>query len=70
MALELIPLKNVEQDFSVTGPKAGQLVSTTHIDCELVIPATQEVFTLPLQVCTKVEDLKNALLHLQALAKL
>lgn len=61
MALELIPLKNVEQDFSVTGPKAGQLVSTTHIDCELVIPATQEVFTLPLQVCTKVEDLKNAL---------
>eukprot|EP00435_Cladocopium_sp_Y103_P074674 s206_g50.t1 len=43
------------RDFSVTGPKAGQLVSTTHIDCELVIPATQEVFTLPLQVCTKVE---------------
>jgi hypothetical protein len=31
------------RDFSVTGPKAGQLVSTTHIDCELVIPARVSV---------------------------
>ena len=78
MALELIPIKSVEQklglakcfsfaefalqvwfsnvfrcqvgftmfhlrDFSVTGPKAGQLVSTTHIDCELVIPVRVSV---------------------------
>ena len=38
MALELIPYRG-EQDFSVTGAKAGLLCSTTAIDCELVIAA-------------------------------
>eukprot|EP00438_Fugacium_kawagutii_P035553 Skav214509 [mRNA] locus=scaffold1011:397681:415139:- [translate_table: standard] len=48
-------IKWKERDFSVTGAKAGQLCSTSAIDCQLVIPGTEEVFTLPLQVCTKVQ---------------
>lgn len=34
------------RDFSVTGRRAGQLCSTTHIDCELVIPVDHSASTL------------------------
>ncbi|CAJ1393645.1 unnamed protein product [Effrenium voratum] len=62
MALELIPYKRLEdQDFSVTGEKAGKLCSTSYIDVQLIIPVSEETLTLPLQTCTKVQELKSAL---------
>jgi len=58
--MDILPWKG-EQDFSVTGAKAGQLCSTTHIDVTLLIPGTDEVFNVAVQTCTKVQDLKYAL---------
>lgn len=60
MALAVIETRK-EQDFSVTGVKAGLLCSHTFIDCTLVIPGTDETLTMAMQVCTKIEELKRAL---------
>lgn len=57
----ILPYKQQEQDFSIIGTQAGFLKSHSYFDATLTIAGTKETLQVPVQVCTTVGELQEAL---------
>lgn len=57
----LVPLRTEQQNFSAIGQEAGRLCSHSMIDCTITIAGSKEALVLPVQICTKIQDVKEAM---------